>query len=232
MDNLYAMVDPATGKILPVKGVDNGDGTSSLSAAIGGGVGNVPMSLEEVGGTAMTLGQKTSSASFPVVLSSDQPQLQVESPAAMVTVSITRPADTTAYAAGDVVGAASAINTFASFGAAGDNMLLTTAIFRMDVAAVPIGLAALRLHLYGASPTAIADNAVFNLVAGDRANYLGFIDIAAPVDLGDTLYSQNVQINKHIKLAGTSLFAVLQTMAAFTPASAQVFSLSVGGVKL
>lgn len=75
MDNLYAMVDPATGKILPVKGVDNGDGTSSLSAAIGGGVGNVPMSLDEVGGTAMTLGQKTSSASLPVVTPTESTDL-------------------------------------------------------------------------------------------------------------------------------------------------------------
>ena len=215
---MYAVVDPMTGKLLPVKGVDNGDGTSSLDTAIGG--------------TAITLGQKTSALSLPVVFSSDQSQMQVASPAAMVAVSITRPADTTAYTAGDVVGAASAINTFASFGAVGDNMLLTTAILRMDVATAPSGLGAFRLHLYGASPTAIADNAVFNLVAGDRANYLGFIDLATPTDLGDTLYSQNVQINKHIKLAGTSLFAVLQTVGAFTPASAQVFSLSLGGVKL
>ena len=90
----------------------------------------------------------------------------------------------------------------------------------------------MRLHLYSASPAAIADNAAFNLVTADRASYLGFVDIAALTDLGDTLYSQNLQVNKHIKLASANLFAVLQTMAAFTPASAQVFSLSVGGVKL
>ena len=120
---MYAVVDPMAGKLLPVKGVDNGDGTSSLDTAIGG--------------TAMTLGQKTSALSLPVVFSSDQSQMQVASPAAMVAVSITRPADTTAYAAGDVVGAASAINSLASFGVAEDNMLLTTVTLRMDVAAIP-----------------------------------------------------------------------------------------------
>ena len=215
---MYAVVDPMTGKLLPVKGVDNGDGTSSLDTAIGG--------------TAITLGQKTSALSLPVVFSSDQSQMQVASPAAMVAVSITRPADTTAYAAGDVVGAASAINSLASFGVAGDNMLLTTVTLRMDGAAIPSGMGAMRLHLYSASPAAIADNAAFNLVTADRASYLGFVDIAALTDLGDTLYSQNLQVNKHIKLASTTLFAVLQTMAAFTPAASQVFSLGVGGVKL
>jgi len=59
---MYAVVDPMTGKLLPVKGVDNGDGTSSLDTAIGG--------------TAITLGQKTSALSLPVVFSSDQSQMQ------------------------------------------------------------------------------------------------------------------------------------------------------------
>ncbi len=35
-------------------------------------LGNTPSAINEVGGTAITLGQKTSGASFPVVLSSDQ----------------------------------------------------------------------------------------------------------------------------------------------------------------
>src|SRR6185312_2807171 len=35
-------------------------------------LGNAPSAINEVSGTAVTLGQKTSAASFPVVLSSDQ----------------------------------------------------------------------------------------------------------------------------------------------------------------
>jgi hypothetical protein len=42
---------------------------------------------------------------------------------------------------------------------------------------VPSGMGAFRLHLYSASPTAIADNAAFDLASGERATYMGFIDL-------------------------------------------------------
>jgi hypothetical protein len=157
----------------------------------------------------------------------------VTSQAAYVSVDITRPANTTAYTAGDAVGGASAINAFAAFGASGDHMLLTSAELRYDVSAVPSGMGAFRLHLYTASPAAIADNAAWDLVAGDRSAYRGYIEFPAPADLGATLYSSIAQINRHIQLAGTALYGVLQTVGGYTPAAvSETLRLSLGGVRL
>jgi hypothetical protein len=94
---------------------------------------------------------------------------------------------------------------------------------------VPSGMAAFRLHLYTATPTAIVDNSPFDLLSGEVANYAGYIDLPAPQDLGSTLFTQADYCGTAIKLAtaSTSLFAELETRGAFTPASATVFDLRV-----
>lgn len=143
----------------------------------------------------------------------------------------TRPSDTTAYTAGDAIGdtGGSAILTLANIGPAGGHVFITDVSLEIDVAAIPAGMTTFRLHLYDASPAAIADNAVWDLAGGDRALYHGYVDLQTPLDLGSTLYSQNTGINKKIKLATgvTSLFAILQTIGGYTPTSAAVKVLKV-----
>lgn len=134
---------------------------------------------------------------------------------------VTRPANTTAYAAGDVVGAAAAAITFAAAGPSASHVVIQSADLRIDVAAIPAGMSSFRLHLYDATPpSALADNAPWDLPAGDRANYLGFIDLGSPADLGSTLFAQADGVAKKVKLAAasTSLFGYLVTAGAFTPA--------------
>jgi hypothetical protein len=86
-----------------------------------------------------------------------------------------------------------------------------------------------RLHLYSASPTTILDNAAFDLVSGEVANYAGFIDLPTPQDLGSTLVTQADYPGMLIKLASasTSLFAQLETRGAYTPASGTLYDLRV-----
>lgn len=151
-------------------------------------------------------------------------------------VDVTRPSNTTLYPALVVIGiadagtpanAGSAILTFADIGPAGGHVFITDANLLIALAAVPAGMTAFRLHLYDAAPDAILDNAAFNLSsAGDRGKYLGYVDIAVPQDLGSSLYTQNPNIGKKVKLAAasTSLFGVLQTIGSFTPASGTVYS--------
>lgn len=131
---------------------------------------------------------------------------------------VTRPANATPYSAGDVVGGAI---TFTGAGPAAGHVLITSADLRVDVAAVPSGMANMRLHLYDATPpSAIADNAAWDLPSGDRANYLGYLDLGTPADLGSTLYVQLTNPGLQVKLASasTSLYGYLQTIGAFTPA--------------
>ncbi len=139
-------------------------------------------------------------------------------------VTITRPSNTTAYTAGDVVGdtGGSAIISLTAAGPTAGFVIIQSVSLMFSDSAVPSGMGAFRLHLYSASPTAIADNAAFDLLSSDRANYMGFIDLPTPADLGSSLYTQTDYPGRLIKLAtaSTTLFAELETRGAYTPASA------------
>jgi hypothetical protein len=147
------------------------------------------------------------------------------------TATITRPSNTTAYTAGDVVGdtGGSAIITLTSAGPSGGFVLIQSMSLVFSDSTVPSGMGAFRVHLYSASPTAIADNAAFDLVSGERANYMGFVDLAAPQDLGSTIYTQVDYPGRLVKLAAasTSLFAEIETRGAYTPVSASTVTLRV-----
>ena len=144
----------------------------------------------------------------------------------VVSASQTRPNDVTAYAALDVVGQNPAANmTFANvLPNAGGTFVVLGARLRIDVAAIPAGMSSFRLHLYNAAPTAIADNAAYNLPVADRAKYLGYVEISNVQDIGDTLWSQATGLNFMGKLAvaSTSLYGILQTVGAFTPTASVV----------
>lgn len=155
------------------------------------------------------IGPQTAAASLSVVA--------VQTGAA-VSIDVTRPANATPYSAGDVVGGAITFTSMAAANAA--SLQIVGAALRCDVAAVPSGMVNMRLYLYSVTPpSAIADNAAWDLPSGDRASFMGYIDIGTPVDLGSTLFVQADNVNHLVKLgASTSLFAYLVTTAAYTPA--------------
>lgn len=146
-------------------------------------------------------------------------------------VSWTRPENTTDYDPLDVVGVAdsetaanagSAIHTFTNAGPAGGEVLVTGLDLYIYAGTALTSGTSYRVELYDASPTAILDNAAFNLVAGDRSKHLCSIALATPTDKGDTLVSENNQINQQIKLASgsTSIYAELVDVGGSTPTSA------------
>lgn len=155
--------------------------------------------------------------------------LTVDGKAYRSSVTITRPSNTTAYTAGDVVGdtGGSAIITATTAGPTGGFVLVQSAALIFSDSTVPSGMGAFRLHIYSASPTAIADNAPFDLVSGDRASYLGYIDLSTPQDLGSSLYTQVDYPGRLVKLgaATTSLFIQIETRGAYTPVSASTVTL-------
>ena len=147
------------------------------------------------------------------------------------TATITRPSNTTAYTAGDVVGDTngSAIISLSAAGPSAGFVIIQSVSLVFSDSAVPSGMGAFRLHLYSASPTAIADNAAFDLLSGDRATYMGFIDLSTPTDFGSSLYTQTDYVGRLIKLgtASTTLFAELETRGAYTPVSASTVGIRV-----
>ncbi len=149
-------------------------------------------------------------------------------------VSVTRTNDTNAYAAGDVIGAATGSTAALQFanlrpGGAGEFMI-TSATLEIDVSAIPSGMTTFELALYSVTPpSALGDNAAWDLPSGDRASFLGRIQLGAPVDLGSTLYVSVDGINKQISLAGTGVFAYLITDAAYTPTAQAVHKVGLHG---
>lgn len=180
-----------------------------MATFIGGGDAQIDIGAINDGGTSLT----------------------VDGRAYRSVVTITRPSNTTAYAAGDVVGdtGGSAILAFADAGPSGGFVILQSVSLVFSDSVVPSGMGAFRLHLYSASPTAIADNAAFDLLSGDRANYMGYVDVPTPQDLGSSLYAQVDYPGRLIKLAAasTTLFAELETRGAYTPVSASTVQVRV-----
>lgn len=132
---------------------------------------------------------------------------------------VTRPANTTAYSANDVVGG---VIAFTGLGPVGERRIIVSADLRYDVTAVPAGMANMRLYLYSVTPpSALADNAAWDLPSGDRAAFIGYVDLGTPVDLGSTLFVQQDSLNKLVKLDGAenALYGYLVTTGGYTPAA-------------
>ena len=159
-------------------------------------------------------------------------------PAQAVQTAVTRPANTTAYTAGDVCGAAdtatpanagSAIIELTKVGPPGQVVLLRTMLLRIAATAVPSGMTTFKVWLFNASPTAVLDNAAWpGILTADRAKYTGInVDLSAAADDGEQVNASAFEINKEVKLAegSSSLFAIVQTIGAFTPASGTVNTL-------
>lgn len=153
-------------------------------------------------------------------------------------VSHTRPNDTAAYTAGDVIGATdtstAAAFTFANVaGAAGGDVLITSLSLEIDITSVPSGMTTFNLHLYNVTPpSAYVDNAAWDLASGDRASYLGLINLGTPVDLGSTLYVEQNGVNKQVTALSSSLFGYLVTVGGYTPTAQAVYKVTAHTIEL
>lgn len=154
------------------------------------------------------------------------------SAAADISQTFTRQNNTTAYAAGAVVGAAAAAMQFAGLGKAGGaSLMLVSAQLEADVATAPA--TAFRMHLYSATPpSAPADAAAFSVTSADRSVYLGYIDIPAPTGLGATALTEVNNIGKQMKVTGADVYGVLQAVSAYTPTAQAVYKITLHRVEV
>ena len=151
--------------------------------------------------------------------------------------SFTRPADTTAYAAGDLVANSTTAGSVVpmSFPLGGNNnpgmtRITRARLFKTNTA---VSNANFRLHLYEASPTvANGDNGAYTTNKG--ANYLGFINIDATTTPGakfnDGAAGQGAAAAGSELLircqTGTTIYGLLEALAAYTPGNAEVFTVT------
>lgn len=159
--------------------------------------------------------------------------LTVRGPAYRAVASFNRPANTTAYDAGDVVGPSAAALTFADIGpAAGGHVWITKADLEIDIASFPSGMGDFRLELYSVTPpSALADGATWSLASNDVASHVGTIVLGTPVALGAALKCTAAGINQQFYVpAGGSLYSYLVTTGAHGTTSAAAYKISLFSV--
>jgi hypothetical protein len=151
-----------------------------------------------------------------------------------VGVEFTRPADTTAYAALDAVSdstSAPTVLTFANLARVnGGSGYITKARLFTDQ---KTNVARFRLHLFHTAPTAINDNSPYTLLYANRANRIGHIDFPACATEDPTnstaasarVVPDGVSLPLAFKCAdgAKTIYGLLETLDAFTPASGQKF---------
>ena len=142
---------------------------------------------------------------------------------ATINTTFTRPADTTAYAAGDAVSNSTSSPSILSFAGAaraagGSGMILSALHTKNSTTA-----ASYRLWLYRETVAAVADNAQFPLLWANRANRFGWIDFAHTTGGtgSDSSSSLVTFVNLPLSLVGTALFGQLTTPSGYTPASGE-----------
>lgn len=145
----------------------------------------------------------------------------------ITTASFTRPADTTAYAALDVVSnstTAPTVLTFSSAARANGGSGLILAARHMKNSTTTTG-ASYRLHLYKVAVTATNDNAQFAMLYANRATRIGFIDFNHVA--GGTGSDCSTALSTILNLpfvcdaAAAALYGVLTVTSAYTPTSGE-----------
>lgn len=141
--------------------------------------------------------------------------------------SFNRPADTTAYASGDLVANSTTAGsvTVLRFAVGREGGPNTGILRRAQISKSNASLtnASFRLHLYSASPTpANGDNGAWS--TSGAANYLGAFDITVDKAFTDGAVGIGVPLaGAEIGFASATVYGLLEARAAYTPASGEAF---------
>ena len=156
-----------------------------------------------------------------------------------ITSTVTRPANTTAYAANDVIASSTTagnvvplqfnnlMNTRAGTG------YITKALLWVDGSAFT---SPLRLYLFNDVPTDIADNAQFPLTFANSTAHLGYIDFlfcttggtGSDVALAE-IDDLRIPIQSKDITGSNPVYGILVSQAGFTPTSGQRFRVQLAG---
>lgn len=150
----------------------------------------------------------------------------------LVTDSVARPADTTAYASGDLVANSTTAGsvapmTFAVARTAGGSGMIRRARLRKTGAGVTG--ASFRLHLYRAAPATITNGDNGAWLTSGNADYMGAIDITCDRVFTDGASGNGVplagtEINFDLPDGVSNIRGLLEARGAYTPISGEVFT--------
>ena len=141
-----------------------------------------------------------------------------------ITAKVTRPADTTAYASGDLVANSTTAGSVVPLSFTVSPGPLQIRRVRIARTKADITTAALRLHLYAALPTvANGDNGAWS--STQAATHLGAVDVTFASLMSDGATGQaTTEIN--CQTSGTVIYGLLEARSALAPASGEVFAVT------
>jgi hypothetical protein len=149
-------------------------------------------------------------------------------PRVVTQAQFTRPADTTAYASGDLVAnsTSSGSVTPMSFASTGQDPGTVVQVRRVRISksGTATANASFRLHLYRASPTvANGDNGAIS--SNQAATWLGSVDVTVGQAFSDgAAGTATTEVNSLPAIGTTTIYGLLEARAAYTPGSAEVFT--------
>lgn len=179
-----------------------------------------------------SIGQKAKTGSLSVVLASDDNAVTAAGRTAVVSATFTRPADTTAYASGDLMansttaGSVTALSFTAARVAAGSGMIRRARIRKSTTTTTN---ASFRLHFYQVTAPTVTngDNGVW--LSNGVANYMGFIDITVDKAFSDGSAGQGAPTNgaelNFSLSSGQTVHGLLEARGAYAPGNAEVFNI-------
>ena len=166
-----------------------------------------------------------------VTVSSSNP-LPVGGKSVQKSASFTRPADTTAYAANDAIADSTSEPTLLSFANCanangGQGYIVKTRLLTNQKTCT----ARFRLSFYHTAPSPVNDNAPKPMLYANKDKLIGSIDLD-PCKTEDTssdaAYALSTALMPYVcAAADTTIYCILTTLDAFTPASAQQFYLEI-----
>lgn len=141
----------------------------------------------------------------------------------LFSATVTRPANTTPYAANSVYGGAFELVSVGTAPSAGSFIILTDIDIIWGLTALPSGMGSFSFMPYTVTPpSAISNTGAFSIPSGDRTSILypnGFSINASLARGGGSVIGQSNNVNVVLNLTGNSFFAYLVTTGAFTPAA-------------
>lgn len=187
------------------------------------------------GGSSITVDGTIAVSSMPALSAGESHVGEIGGNLTRVSAELTRPADTTAYAANDVVADSTSAPTLLSLTNAmrvsgGSGYVVRVALTTDKKSITP----RFRIHFFNASnPTIANDNAQHKELYADTGKRLGYVDLSAMTTAADSSGSDTSRafdstVRLPIVASGSrTIYALLETLDSFTPASGEKFTLTV-----
>jgi len=217
-DAVAARVDVKRAQVLVIEDATTRGQRMAVSAA-----GAAATNLAQVAGNTMLTGAGATGTGSPrVTLASDSPGT---TPIVAPRVSVTRPANTTAYAANDAWSSSTSSPANIEFTSmaksAGKGGVLMTAM----VSSSKASSLQFEVQLFDSAPTQVNDNSAFTVSDTDQLKKVGTFQGTLQAAGSSPNSEVTIALNLAYVCAATSLFAMVRVLSAYTPDNAEVLSI-------